>query len=194
MLVSTTPSAAQMIPNEVRFSDLTPAEQRANAVWTLRGALNVAALQCQYSPFLRAVANYNDLLRHHGDEMASAMKTMQAYYTRTLKKGTPRSAAQKSFDNYTTRTYQSFSSIDAVLPFCEAAALAGRRALATPKRDLGPVAIEAMPAIRASLTPQPESQLLREVDRSWVLEPMQYDFCVNERGKRIRRCGEIRKR
>ena len=43
----------------------TPAEYRAHLLWNLRAGLNVAALQCQFSPFLRSVDNYNSLLAHH---------------------------------------------------------------------------------------------------------------------------------
>ncbi len=43
----------------------TSAEYRANLLWNLRAGLNVAALQCQFSDYLRAVPNYNGLLAHH---------------------------------------------------------------------------------------------------------------------------------
>ena len=36
-----------------------PAEYRAHLLWNLRSGLNVAALQCQFSPYLRTVDNYN---------------------------------------------------------------------------------------------------------------------------------------
>src|SRR4051812_3649742 len=48
----------------------TPSEYRANLIWNLRAGLNVAALQCQFSDFLRAVPNYNGLLAHHNVELA----------------------------------------------------------------------------------------------------------------------------
>ena len=49
----------------------TPAEYRAHLLWNLRSGLNVAALQCQFSPYLRAVDNYNALLAHHARELAA---------------------------------------------------------------------------------------------------------------------------
>ena len=50
----------------------TPAEYRAHLLWNLRAGLNVAALQCQFSPYLRTVANYNAILAHHSRELAAA--------------------------------------------------------------------------------------------------------------------------
>ena len=50
----------------------TPAEYRAHLLWNLRSGLNVAALQCQFSPFLRTVSNYNALIAHHNRELAAA--------------------------------------------------------------------------------------------------------------------------
>ena len=62
-------TAGIMVPKSVVLIRAIPAETRAHAVWTLRAALNVAALQCQYSPFLRSVDNYNQMLKKHGDWM-----------------------------------------------------------------------------------------------------------------------------
>src|SRR5690242_11247517 len=43
----------------------TAAEARAGLVWNMRAGLNNAALQCQFSTYLRAVDNYNAILAHH---------------------------------------------------------------------------------------------------------------------------------
>jgi hypothetical protein len=40
----------------------TPDEIRAHLLWNMRSGLNVAALQCQFSPPLMTVRNYNSLL------------------------------------------------------------------------------------------------------------------------------------
>ena len=61
-----------MTPKEVKLRPTTPAEAEANAVWSTRAGLNIAALQCQFSPFLAAVRNYNDFLRQHADELDRA--------------------------------------------------------------------------------------------------------------------------
>ena len=42
-----------MTPKEVKLRPTTPAEAEANAVWSTRAALNIAALQCQFSPVSR---------------------------------------------------------------------------------------------------------------------------------------------
>src|SRR5688500_9674406 len=46
----------------------TAAEYRSSLLWNLRAGLNVAALQCQFSNYLRAVPNYNAILAHHNVE------------------------------------------------------------------------------------------------------------------------------
>src|SRR3982751_5979494 len=60
----------------------TPAEYRAHLLWNLRSGLNVAALQCQFSPYLRTVGNYNALLAHHNRELAAAYTTLEGYFRR----------------------------------------------------------------------------------------------------------------
>jgi hypothetical protein len=72
----------------------TPAEHRANLLWNMRAGLNVAALQCQFSPYLRAVDNYNGILAHHSEELASAYTTLNAYFKRV--QGNPRKARRRS--------------------------------------------------------------------------------------------------
>ncbi len=49
-----------MTPKAVKMRPMTPSETDANAVWSTRAALNIAALQCQFSPYLATVRNYND--------------------------------------------------------------------------------------------------------------------------------------
>ena len=47
---------------------------------TLRAGLNVAALQCQFSPFLRTVSNYNSFLAQHSDELADAYTSAERLF------------------------------------------------------------------------------------------------------------------
>ncbi|MDP8994424.1 MAG: hypothetical protein M3N07_05475, partial [Pseudomonadota bacterium] len=77
----------------------TAAEYRAHMLWNLRAGLNVAALQCQFSPYLRAVDNYNALLAHHSRELAAAYTTLGGYFRRI------HGAAQgpRRFDDYSTQ-------------------------------------------------------------------------------------------
>jgi hypothetical protein len=160
------PAHAVLIPAEVKIEGATPAEAQAHAIWSLRAALNVAALQCQFSPFLATVKNYNDFLRQHSDELASAMRVMTGFYRRTAgaKEG------QRSFDQYMTRSYQSFAAFDSQRAFCEQAGVAGREMLPIRKGQLGPVALRTIPELRTSLIPE-VVVVGPEVDRNWVTVP-----------------------
>ena len=139
-----------MVPREIILVSPTLAEREANAVWNIRAALNVAALQCQFSGFLKTTKNYNSFLQAHSEELARAQKTMVGHFRRTDKAG-----AANSFDMYTTRTYNSFSTLDAQYAFCSAAGIVGRRVLAVPKGKLGAAALLENPAIRAALAFSP---------------------------------------
>jgi hypothetical protein len=159
--------AAVMTPNEVKLASANPAEARFNAVWSLRAALNVAALQCQFSPFLATVRNYNDFLRHHSDELAGSIRGVTAYYRRTG----GAASAQRNFDSYTTRTYQSYSTYDAQRAFCEQAGLAGRQALRVRKGALGSAAEDIVRKLRISLIASEAADPMTFVDRNWVDVP-----------------------
>ncbi len=144
-----------MVPKAVVLRSPTKAEIEANAVWNVRAGLNVAALQCQYSRFLATTQNYNDVLKQHGDEFARAQQTMIGHFKRYVG-----ARATNSFDQYTTQTYNSYSTLDAQYNFCEAAGLAGRRVLTIPKGELGRVALERAGDMRASLFEAPLSPAL----------------------------------
>jgi hypothetical protein len=135
-------------PEAIKLRQTTAAEAEANAIWNVRAALNIAALQCQFLPFLATVKTYNDILRQHSEELDAARLTMLAHFKRY-----DGAKAQTSFDQYTTRTYNSFSTIDAQLPFCEEAGTAGREVLSTAKGKFGAVALRLNPELRASLEP-----------------------------------------
>ena len=109
----------------------TAAELTAHLIWNMRAGLNVAALQCQFSPALLSVRNYNDLLRQHSAELTSAYSAIGGYFKRTGGK-----TWQTKFDQYTTRTYNGFSTLKAQLGFCETAGRIGREALTQPKGSL----------------------------------------------------------
>ena len=151
-------SGGMMTPKDVVLRPMTPSEAVANAIWSTRAGLNIAALQCQYSPFLATVRNYNDFLRQHGDELDIARLTMTAHFTRY--DGT---RAQNSFDHYTTQTYNSYSTLDAQYAFCEEASRAGRIALTLPKMTLGERAGSLRDQMRAALIPVSPLTLLKAV-------------------------------
>ncbi|MCA3579287.1 MAG: hypothetical protein IOD08_18590 [Bradyrhizobium sp.] len=170
-----------MVPAEVKMRTMTPAEANAHRLWSLRAALNVAALQCQFSPFLRTVANYNEMLPMHAAELDVARRTLEGHFRR-LDKG----AAQRTFDQYTTRTYNSFSTLDAQVAFCEEASRIGQGALGAARGQLGAFASARLAEIRASLTPAADP--LKRVELGWVYIPPIGDPCIDARGRRIKRC------
>src|SRR6218665_442308 len=129
----------------------TPAEYRAHLLWNLRSGLNVAALQCQFSPFLRTVPNYNALLAHHNRELAAAYTVLEGYFRRVNGRTGPR-----QFDLYSTQTYNGFSSGNAQLGFCQTASRIGKEALLIPKGQFGQLAANRMREFRASLTVAPD--------------------------------------
>jgi hypothetical protein len=128
----------------------TDKELQAHLLWNMRAGLNVAALQCQFSPSLLSVRNYNDILRQHGAELAAAYTTISDYFKRTGGKKT----WQTQLDQYTTRTYNGFSTLHAQLGFCETAGSIGREALDQPKGSLHMTAKARMREFRNSLIPQ----------------------------------------
>jgi hypothetical protein len=127
----------------------TPADYRANLLWNFRAGLNVAALQCQFSSFLRAAPNYNAFLAHHSEELANAYATLGAYFKH--RDGPVR--GPKAFDEYSTQTYNNFSTLQAEYGFCQAAADILKAALATPKGQLFALATQRMRELRNSLIP-----------------------------------------
>lgn len=126
----------------------TPKELQAHLLWNMRAGLNVAALQCQFAPMLLSVRNYNDLLRQHGVELNEAYTTLANYFKRTGSK-----TWQTQIDQYTTRTYNGFSTMHAQLGFCETAGSIGREALDRRKGSLYLTAQARMREFRNSLVP-----------------------------------------
>ncbi len=163
----------------------TPAEYRAHILWNLRSGLNVAALQCQFSAYLRAVPNYNALLAHHSAELAAAYRTLTGYFTRR------NGAAQgpRRFDDYSTMTYNNFSTLQAQMGFCQTATRILKEALQQPKGHLIDVARARMRELRNSLVavsdlpPSTNPFAMRS-----FLPPNITDPCAGLTGKRLRRC------
>lgn len=151
---------------------MSPKEARADKIWSLRAGLNVAALQCQFSPFLQTVPTYNALLRQHSDEMADSFKQMTGYFVR--QKG-PK-LGQRAFDSYATRANQSWATFDAQYTFCDAAAMVGRKALAVPKGKFGDFAEAELDVMRRSLAgPIYPAALAPRLD--WASVPTLTDPC-----------------
>ena len=127
----------------------TAAEYNASLIWNMRAGLNVAALQCQFSPYLRVVDNYNDILAHHSKELMSAYNTVNSYFKRVHGART----GQKLFDDYSTITYNNFSTLHAQIGFCQTAAEIAKEALRRPKGEFHLTAEQRMRELRNSLVP-----------------------------------------
>lgn len=163
----------------------TAAEQRAHLIWNLRSGLNVAALQCQFSPYLRAVDNYNGILAHHSAELATAYTTLNNYFKRVHgpKEG------QRKFDDYSTITYNNFSTLQAQYGFCQTAGSIGKEALARQKGELHLVAANRMRELRSSLVPAHDriGSLNPAAVRLIPLPPLQNE-CYDKKNRLVAKC------
>lgn len=151
----------------------TPKENEANLVWSLRAALNVAALQCDLvAQSTLNVPNYNAMLTDHKPELQSAYDGLSGYFTR-IKKSKP--AGQNALDQYFTRLYSSFSTVSGILTFCVTAHSVGRDAIFSPRGTLLSVAQNRMTELRASLAPSGEQVFpgfqFRTTGFAWLPDP-----------------------
>ena len=164
----------------------TAAEHRANLLWNLRAGLNVAALQCQFSDYLRAVPNYNGLLAHHSVELAAAYTALNNYFKRVQG-----AKGQKAFDDYSTITYNNWSTLQAQMIFCQTATNIAKSALATPKGQLFPLAQGRLRELRNALVPAYDPRpayrpyLIRFREGTLAPGPE----CYNKKGVLRRACG-----
>jgi len=167
----------------------TPAEVRANLVWNMRAALNVAALQCQFEPTLLTVDNYNAILRNHRDELKGAFDTLTKYFTRVNK--LPK-AGQTALDQYGTRTYSSFSTIAAQFNFCQTAAAIGLDAKWAPRGQFGAVAAARSRELRNSLTPYGEQRFPFYVGYDQAALPRLDPQCWDKKARWVaKKCGPL---
>lgn len=181
----------------------TPKEVSANLLWALRAGLNVAALQCQFAPALLTRTNYNAFIKNHVTELQSAYDTLQGYFKRQGVAAAPAAAKGKTaakgkaapkgkvnpgwqvaFDQYSTRTYNGFSTFHGQLEFCETASAIGRQALEQPRGKLLELATARMREFRNSLSPVGDMVFaygLNSVSAGVVPELA----CTNRKGKPI---------
>jgi hypothetical protein len=199
--LATAPAAAQLFIStpDLRASPIEPsdplvglplpgataAEYRANVLWNLRAGLNVSALQCQFSDYLRAVPNYNGLLAHHSVEFAAAYTALNNYYKRTLG-----AKGQKAFDDYSTITYNNWSSAQAQQIFCQTATNITKSALAAPKGQLYPIAQARLRELRNALVPvyEPRPAYRPYLIRLRPVPPLTAE-CYNKKDVLRRACG-----
>jgi hypothetical protein len=161
----------------------TPAEQRANLLWNLRAAMNVAALQCQ-STYMRAAPNYNGFIAHHAGELAAAYQALGKYFLRT---NGPKGGAL--FDQYSTRTYNGFSTTS-VYGFCQVATADLKKGLRVPKGQLAAFATAHMRELRNSLAPSADRPLAYNPYLVQLAPlPNLADECWNRNDELTARCG-----
>ncbi|WP_174298296.1 hypothetical protein [Sphingomonas bacterium] len=166
----------------------TRAETRAGLVWTMRAALNVAALQCDFQPTLTTVFNYNALLRDHKAELGASWDTLAKYFARV--NGKSKLAGQNALDHYQTQTYSSFSTIAAQLTFCQTVSAIGRDALFTPRGQFSGMAEARMREVRNSLTPWGEQIFVRYMFNDRTALPRFDPACWTKKGQWVaKKCG-----
>jgi hypothetical protein len=166
----------------------TEDEMRANMVWNLRSALNVAALQCQFEPTLMTVENYNLVLINHSDEFKKSLATLTKYFTRTSKSA---KAGQDAMDRYGTRTYSAFTTVGAQYGFCQTAAAVATDAAYAKRGDLYKVAIADLSSVRNALVPWGEERFPRRVLVDTRVSVARFDnVCWSNRGEwQAKKCG-----
>lgn len=165
----------------------TPAEYRAHLLWNLRAGLNVAALQCQFSPYLRTVDNYNGLLAHHSEELADAYSTLNGYFKRVHGKD-----GQRKFDDYSTITYNGFSTLQAQYGFCNTASAIGKEALTRPKGQLYQTGQARMRELRNSLIPAHDAVAgYNPTAIPMPASPPLDEDCYDRRGRLKDRCAQV---
>jgi hypothetical protein len=170
----------------------TAAESRASLIWNLRSGLNVAALQCQFSPYLRAVPNYNAFLAHHSGELATAYTVLNGYFRRVH--GAVN--GPRRFDDYSTQTYNNFSTLQAQMGFCQTATNIAKEALSRPKGALAEIATTRMRELRNSLVPVVDVRhsIGNPAAMPATPRPNLVDPCAGLRGKQLRRCQGVPRR
>jgi hypothetical protein len=176
------PGIAQPLPGA------TDKEIKAGLTWTLRAALNVAALQCQFEPTLLTVDNYNAVLTDHRAELKDSYDTLTAYFKRINKTA---KAGQLALDQFGTRTYSSFNAVSSQYNFCQTAGSIGRAAIYAPRGSFGAIAQERMRELRNSLSPWGEQQF----PRSFYAEsrvPRLEKACWSKKGEwQTKKCGVL---
>ena len=184
-------SGARVVGNEPGIGQplpgATPAELRAGIVWTLRAAMNVAALQCEFEPTLLTRPNYNAMLKDHKEELAAALDTLRDYFIRV--NGKKRREGQLALDHFSTVIYSSFSTVSAQYTFCQTMSSIGRDVLYAPRGGLGDVALDRMRELHNSLVPWGEQ---RFPSRIWVGPPLLPRFdetCWDDGEWEAKHCG-----
>lgn len=164
----------------------TPDELKAAMLWNLRAALNVAALQCDFSPMLLTRPNYNKIVNDHATELKIGYDTLTNYFKRTA--ATPK-AGQTALDQYGTRVYSSFSTVGAQLTFCMTASEVANLAVFTPRGSLTTLAAERLRQLRNSLVLAGEQRFPRGFHVPAWTAPSMDPKCWKNENWLVKKCG-----
>jgi hypothetical protein len=165
----------------------TPAELRAGMLWSVRAALNVAALQCQFEPTLMSVENYNALLKDHKSELSKALDTLNKYFLRTNKS---KASGINALDQFGTQIYSSYSVVSAQYIFCLTAGSIARDAVFTPRGHLEDMAAARIGELRRALTPFGEQRFPMRGPMEEVWMPRLDPQCWNKNNSwNTKKCG-----
>lgn len=165
----------------------TEAEQRAGVAWNMRAALNVAALQCQFEPTLLTVDKYNALLTDHQDELKSSYDTLTKYFMRVAK---TKKEGQQALDQFGTRTYSSFATVNSQFNFCRTAGDIGREALFSPRGQFTRLSLDRMRELRNSLTPWGDQAIVRVGRPAPATLPRFEKACWKGSDYNVKKCGD----
>jgi len=168
----------------------SPAELRAGLGWSLRAALNLAALQCQFEPTLLTVPNYNAVLLNHSAELKASFDTLGKYFARTAK---TRAAGQGALDRFGTRVYSSFSVVAAQFDFCLTASEIGYEALIAKRGEFSTLSMNRMRQMRNALVPRGEQRFPGRVSVQIDVPMPRFDpGCWDRRNRyNFQRCGVV---
>ncbi len=183
-------SGAPLTPGEpgigFRLPGASVAEERANWTWQMRAGLNVAKLQCKFERTLLAENSYDGVYINHAVELSQAYETLRKYFVRTTKTA---KAAQNALDQYGTKTYSGFSTVNNQFGFCQAAAKIGKQAQFVPRGAFTIFVVERLRELRNSLGPGSEQYFRRTRPVISVAVPVFEDRCWDKRGRYRQQCG-----
>lgn len=116
------------------------------AVWNLRSAWNVAALNCIEPRYASIIDGYRMLLENNDSSLTALNRSLDAQY-----RGEFGREANAVRDRYSTQVYNYFALPPAQTYFCEAVLATSGRYNAAPPSDLEAFALVELPQIEASL-------------------------------------------
>jgi hypothetical protein len=165
----------------------TEAERRAAVMWSMRAALNVAALQCQFEPTLLTVPNYNAVIKDHEAELKASFDTLTKYFNRVAK---TKALGQVALDQFGTRTYSGYATVAAQYGFCQTASVIGRDAVFVPRGSFNVIAHERIRELRNSLVPYGEQHFSTYLRRDYASLPVLDPKCWDKKGSWVaKKCG-----